>query len=183
MTDQPGYHRNSIWNQDPRADEVLKESYRAKCSFSVISDKIYEWTGLRLTRSAIAGKINRLRREGAEGFEPRPEDFKHHSRLKPGFEKKPRVWKPKVIGAATEPEIMQPTPPDFLGLTFADLDIGPIPRFCRYPQGGDGSPILYCGQPVKEGSSYCPWCHSIAWHKAKTYRVAAEYGPIARKIR
>lgn len=180
MTDQPGYHRNSIWNQDPRADEVLKEGYQAKLSFRDIAAKIWEWTGLRVTRNACIGRVNRLRKSGTEGLETRPEDL---SVRRPPIPKQPRIWKPKPIGAATEPEIMQPSPPAFLGLTFAELDIGPVPRFCRYPQGGDGSPILYCGQPVKEGSSYCPYCHSICWYKGRAPIAKAVYGPMAKEIR
>lgn len=44
----------------------------------------------------------------------------------------------------------------FLGIALLDLKDGQ----CRFPRGE--KPTLFCGQPQKEDSSYCPHCHSIA---------------------
>lgn len=49
-----------------------------------------------------------------------------------------------------------PPPAQFLGIPFRKLK----DEHCRYPRGGDGSPTLFCGQPKKPGSSYCPDCHA-----------------------
>ena len=46
---------------------------------------------------------------------------------------------------------------DFRGIPFLSLKHD----HCRYPQGGDdGAPILFCGQPKAEGSSYCAACRA-----------------------
>lgn len=39
--------------------------------------------------------------------------------------------------------------------------IGPPPRTCQYPHGDpQDKGFHFCGEPVLEGSSYCPSCHS-----------------------
>jgi len=54
-------------------------------------------------------------------------------------------------------------------ITLADLG----PHDCRYPFGDRD--ITFCGQPQKDGSSYCPTHHAICWVKPipRMQRVAA----------
>ena len=49
---------------------------------------------------------------------------------------------------------------NFKGLSILELDLGE----CRYPKGPyPDIGYVFCGQPVKHGSSYCPECHSVCW--------------------
>lgn len=104
-----------------------------------------------LTRNAIIGKVTRLnlakRRVSTHYLVADP--------------KKPRDARTKLIGPVVEREAPAPkyfAPQPFLGISLFDLE----PHHCRYPRGGDdGMPILFCGQPKRDDSSYCPVCHAL----------------------
>ncbi len=53
-----------------------------------------------------------------------------------------------------------------LNMTFADL----ARHSCRYPTSPEDAPaMLFCGIVQREGSSYCPHHHSVAYKPAKPY--------------
>lgn len=56
----------------------------------------------------------------------------------------------------------KPMPGEFLAIAFMDLQ----PGQCRYPQGGDGAPTFFCGQPVVPGESWCSHCHKIVFSQS-----------------
>jgi hypothetical protein len=108
------------------------------------------------TRNAVIGMSRRM---GLPSKMTDPDIRKRllsRQRRNPEFKPKPRL---AVVKA-------EPAQHNFLG-----LEIWKLTRTtCRFPKG-DG-PFLFCGQPVKEGSSYCPHCHSMT-SEAPRYRVRA----------
>lgn len=53
-------------------------------------------------------------------------------------------------------------PIDFIGVTFFET----TDKSCMYAEG-DGSHMLFCGQPRIEGSSYCAGHHAVCWIKPR----------------
>lgn len=62
-----------------------------------------------------------------------------------------------------------PLPDGFLSIPFDDLQ----PRHCRYPRGEN--PILFCGQPAIQDSSYCASCHARCY---TPHRPVADVGKL-----
>ena len=50
-------------------------------------------------------------------------------------------------------------PPEFLGVPWIEAVDS---KGCMYPEG-DGPNMLFCGQPRKDESSYCPGHSAICW--------------------
>jgi GcrA cell cycle regulator len=46
--------------------------------------------------------------------------------------------------------------------------VGRAPCQCAWPVDGQGADLMACGQPVREGSSYCGTHHRLAWIPLKT---------------
>lgn len=145
---------------------LLEKLCLEKLSSAQIAVAINKATGSQFSRNAVIGATQR--RKIARPF--------LKSRAAPGARQaKPKTNRNNFLGAnmrrrfveRIEPELSLEealVPADFLGLTFNELDDSFIPKLCRYPHG-DGANILYCGQPVKEGSSYCPSCHRLCYHR------------------
>lgn len=93
-----------------------------------------------ITRNAVCGKVDRLKLT------------KRKSRV--------LAWqsrsRPALVGNQPPPRQKKSEVP-FLGLTLMQLG----PDQCLYSPGDVG--LLFCGQPKKEKSSYCPHCHKIAY--------------------
>ena len=103
-----------------------------------------------LTRSAIIGKAWRLKLPAK----------KASGGTKKQQRAGPRI-RPPVFYVATQPAPVIEL--DFLGLSIDEIRSDE----CHYPHGGEGAPITFCGQPVEDGSSYCPYhkklcCHAVA---------------------
>lgn len=62
-----------------------------------------------------------------------------------------------ATGPALPPEPIPP--PDFLGLTFQQLEQGQ----CKYPHGD--RPYAFCGQPQRDDSPYCEFHHKLCYHR------------------
>lgn len=149
----------SDWTEDRLA--LLKSLCAEKLTCAKIAERINFETGSSFSRNACIGKITR------SGFD---QSFKSIS----GRPKTKRVRVGNIdvnimrrLKAVRGPDLPQetPQPVEFLGLTFGQLDNSR--KQCRYPRGE--TPYLFCGQPVQEGSSYCPTCHRIAYHKLTPY--------------
>jgi GcrA cell cycle regulator len=126
-----------------------------------------------VTRNAIIGKVFRLGLRGTRkpNTHPDPEQ-RNKQRWADKPASKPQ-WKPKP----TEPpaimtdDIDMQEFQDFLGVELFDL----TPKQCRYPHG-DAAPYTFCGQPIREGSSYCEHHHRLAYHPAMPgRRVSPSY--------
>lgn len=127
---------------------------------SWIAKEINNATGSTFSRNAIIGKRTRMGLMQTVSFnKPKTESRrgKHSARiLRSDFKRGPS--RPADFGTLFD-IANAPLPADFLSIPFEKLDAS----VCHYPRG-DG-PFVYCGQPVKEGSSYCPYCHSLCYQR------------------
>jgi hypothetical protein len=58
-----------------------------------------------------------------------------------------------------------PKAQDHLGLSLLELKDGVISQ-CRFIHGDNTeTPYTYCGQPARDGSSYCGFHHRLCYHK------------------
>lgn len=124
-----------------------------------------------VSRGAILGKIWRLGLKGTRKPSRHPvAGFKRPQR-DPQWKPKPR---PQPLAVDDDDEL---TMQEFLAVELFDLK----PGQCRYPHG-EASPFAFCGQPVREGSSYCAHHHALV-HVPVSNRRSDPYafwGPAAR---
>lgn len=140
--------------------DLLKAQWETKNSCSWIAAEINRHTGSSFSRNAVIGKVHRI------GLSKRVIE------KPPAMPKKPRnrrVRPERRVVVDLFPDIL---PADFLGIPFVKT----TNQTCMYPEG-DGANMLFCGQPRKDGSSYCPAHHRICWvkpreHKPTLWRVA-----------
>lgn len=133
---------NEGWTEERTA--LLRALWAEGLSCTQIADQIGG-----LSRNAVIGKSNRLglpRRKRKEGAPRRPKEKRAY----------------RIGRASVAPDLFQDAlpPPDFLGIPFVETDA----KTCMYPEG-DGAHMLFCGQPRKDESSYCPGHHAICWVK------------------
>lgn len=147
---------NSAWTDE--RFELLKSFNGTEMSNAQIANAINAQTGSNFTRNSIIGK---RAREGLIQPKPKkePRTGKHPRNLE--HKRRVRLESPDLF---TPPEV-SPQPLEFLGLSIDELDSEKGRRDCRYPRG-DG-PFLFCGQPAKEGSSYCEYCRSLCYEKPR----------------
>lgn len=148
----------TTWTDDRVAQ--LKELWAGGFSCSAIAKEIGD-----VTRCAVIGKIHRLglpmpetkiSRVGLPGKRKKEPSIRRTRRFVFGPRGPRFVLMPDLSYRDVKPEA------GFRGLTLLQLKEGQ----CRYPSGGEGDePFLFCGQPVQEGSSYCPACHARCWVK------------------
>jgi GcrA cell cycle regulator len=96
-----------------------------------------------ITRNAVIGKANRMHLPRKQQQPPKIR-VKHTVRF---------------LTSPPPPPPPAPAPmqqPPSLNLTIYDVGEGQ----CRYPHG-DLLPFFFCGQPVKEFTSYCPFHHGL----------------------
>jgi len=136
----------SIWSRVPGLLAELANCIQEKWSSRQTAAKLSEIAGQPINRNQVIGEA---RRKGMAftGGKPRPKAPKWPP-IRPVKRQVPfNITREKpVIHQQPEPPAL---PPEFLSLAILDLPL----NGCRYP-AGDG-PILFCGQPQLEGSSYC----------------------------
>lgn len=115
------------------------ELHRSGMTFFQVAEE------LGRTRNSIAGRLHRVYGVTGDG----QGSGRHRRRSKP---RKPRQFVPAVS------RLPEPAP---LLLSTDDL----CSNTCRQPYGE--SSYRFCGHPVQEGSSYCPYHHEINWVPAK----------------
>lgn len=99
-----------------------------------------------LSRSTVMGKLYRLGllHRGKPG-KPASTPIIHHHRRRPPKQ-------PAAVGIHIEVDEVPNKPKPFLGLWLAELEAGD----CRYPSDDQSAaPYQFCGQPTRQGSSYC----------------------------
>jgi len=138
--------------------ELLRQ-FNDKGSNADIAKWINEQAGTSFTRNAIIGKRMRLGliqvREPKSRAESRQGKYSKRV-LRSDFKRgHPR---PADFGTLFDIANM-PLPPEFLGIPLEKL----TDKTCKYPRGD--SPFVFCGQPSKEDSSYCPHCHSLCYQR------------------
>jgi GcrA cell cycle regulator len=165
-----GRMTSTLWSDENVAK--LREMWAAKITYRDIGN------AFGVTKNVIVGKIHRLGL--ANKIPPRKPKLEHMSRedkalrqrrahgdrrltQKLRYSSQPRVKEVK------QPRAVEPAG-DFLNIALLDLEFGQ----CRYPRG-EQSPYFYCGQSVKEDSSYCPAHHALccAPHRTDAQRAAS----------
>ena len=139
-------HLNTRW--DDEKEDRLRELWAEGASYTAIGVE------LRFSRSAIAGKVNRLgldkRKDKDRGKRAPYTTMRRKAIYFAANVKQPKLSKPVI----PKPDASI-VPAEFRGLTFAQLE----PWHCRYPRG-EKAPYLYCGAPI-ERDSYCGHCFNI----------------------
>lgn len=166
---------NEGWTDD--RIELLKAIYETG-SDGWLAEEINKRTGSDFTRNSIIGKRERLKLFRSKDYD----GIYHRIDSKPGRQKNTgesrrgkhskRVFRsdfrsgPKMPADLKGLENIEKAlpPPQFLGLTLFYLKDDQ----CRYPRGAQ-APFLYCGQPTKEDSSYCAYCHSLCYERETPY--------------
>lgn len=145
--------KSSRWTDDPILDITLKDLFAKGLTFSQIATAI-SLLGHKFSRNAIIGRSHRLHmpaRPASDGKVKSPEHKQKLSESRRGQTRK-LAWTPAVD--------VKPTPSaagPFLGLSLLDLRA----TNCRYPQGDQQ--FTFCGQPLREGSSYCAAHHRLCY--------------------
>lgn len=139
--------------------EGLKRLWSEGYSCSQIAGQL----GGGLTRNAVIGKATRI------GLPPRKvvhrAPVRHSSKpWRPRHKSILRIDPRIAFDATLEPEAVAP-PPEFIGIALLDLE----DHHCRFPRG-EGAGILFCGQPVVHGESWCASCCAIVYAPPATRR-------------
>lgn len=137
------------WSEE-RID-TLRDLWRSGYSASDIARTI------GVSRSAVLGKVFRLELPHRKAPQPRP------VKSKAEVKRDRNRFVPTRLYAKAPP---RPLPPPVIiesnprGVTLLDLKSGD----CRWPMGDPRDPgFLYCGDNVRDGSSYCAAHHAIAY--------------------
>lgn len=138
--------------------DSLKKHHEDGLSATLIASRINEQYGTAFTRNAIIGAAHRAglpKRQSKQFAGTHAIERRIKPRRDNGGGSVYSIARRQITGfKPLEKQRVSIAP--FLAIPLLDLESGQ----CRFPRGE--SPILFCGQPQKEGSSYCPHCHSIA---------------------
>jgi hypothetical protein len=141
-----GFHRRKQGEWMPEHDEVLRLRRTQGVSFSEIAREL----DCGFSRNACIGRAKRI---GLVGVAPVREK---KSRQRKQYPRKPSQSRNRSLPPEPIPELTYST--EFLGVSLFDLTSG----MCRYPKG-EGVDTLFCGQPVKPDTSWCPHCSQIVY--------------------
>lgn len=144
---------NTPWN--PEREALLVSLVGGPFSCKWLAAEINKRTGSVFTRNSIISKIHRM---GLVKNDPLVIERQERP-------KKPRDGRKlrKTSDRTTVVDLFADTlpPPDFLGVPWLEAVNS---KTCMYPEGA-GQHMLFCGQPRKDESSYCPGHHAICWVK------------------
>lgn len=130
---------------------LITEPYSCKW----LAAEINKRTGSSLTRNSVISKIHRM----GLAKPATPANTQNRPR-------KPRNRKisPERIVVDLFADALPS--PDFLGVPWLEAVDS---KTCMYPEG-DGAHMLFCGQPRKDESKYCPGHHAICWVKPRVQK-------------
>lgn len=137
----------------------------ASTSYSQVADILSREFNVKLSRSAIAGKLRRL---GMSNTMAKPPPAPRPSRAKPDTAK---AFKPAPILPATETIALAPSA-DALNVSFAQLEDG----MCKWSTGED----MYCGHATGPREPYCA-AHRKAGTTAPRYSINRLVGRARRQ--
>jgi GcrA cell cycle regulator len=166
-------------NWAPEHSDALREYLAKGMSYSRAAEAVNAKFGTAYTRSAALGRGTRM---GLTGLE-KPADSRkvpreaHTSRLRKSRRHRAAAQvQPKSVPAKPVKLRCVGIKPRLLSLV--DLE----PGDCRYPYGGDrdGEAVAFCGNPRREGSSYC----TPHFHLTRRVGMAAERpaGPVLLRL-
>src|SRR5512139_499402 len=152
-----------VWTADLK--KILTEKLAEHKSATVIAAEMRKH-GIYPSRNAIIGILHRMNAGHRFASKIVGNDARERSapRIKPrrdsGMGTMRSIDRRLYVGNLPLPKPKISAAP-FLGLTLVQLE----PNQCRYPRGEEK--ILFCGQPTKKDSSYCPHCHDLTrWVRA-----------------
>jgi len=133
-----------IHNWTPERCDLLKKLWADGLSASKIANELGG-----VSRSAVLGLAYRMEL-------PKRKTITSVCRDKPN----PRGlrWSPRPQMIRFPKEIVPP--PDFIGIPFLETSS----FTCMYPEG-EGRAMMFCGQPRKDGSSFCLGHHRVCYHR------------------
>lgn len=146
----------ALWT--PHLEKRVVEMWQAKATYTEIGKE------LRLSRSAVAGKLKRLRAKGLiDGRQTTgARDIVVKLRQRAG-KPKMRVRVETIRLPSEVPAAVAAAPGGSKRLT----DLKPFE--CRYPFGE--GPYFFCGEPTVIGSSWCPYHHLVCCRKVGEVEV------------
>jgi GcrA cell cycle regulator len=173
-------------NWAPEHSAALGEFLAQGMSFSAIAEAINKKFGTSYTRNAALGRSKRMGLSGPNPAERQLERALRAKSVRPKRSKGPKRSTTVAIPATPAPALPLPAEP----VKLRSVGISPRlvtllalkPGDCRYPYGGDkdGEPILFCGHPRQDGSSYCtPHFHLTQGPGTASERAA---GPVLRLV-
>jgi hypothetical protein len=162
----------SIWTEEKTAQ--FKDMHARNESYAVIAAAL----GPGFSRNAVAGRAYRL---GLPKREPTARSVRIR-RANDGGAMQQRITnkhlqKVKTLNGGVRVEesvVREELAPraDFLGITLLDLERS----HCRFPKG-EGAGILFCGQKVISGESWCVGCYPLVYLPPRP-RAERGYHPI-----
>ena len=136
------------WNPWPRERaDLLAHLWPEGWSFTELAIRINDECGTCFSRSAIAGKVNRMQLKTIER-ERRPSRLRAPRKVVAVVPAKP---------VKQEPAPRVPLKPRMIDILELKADT------CRYPYG-DLPPFRYCGCPILKGSPYCRDHTAVCWN-------------------
>ena len=166
-------------NWAPDHSAALRQFLAAGMSFSAIAEALNQKFGTSYTRNAA---ISRSKRMGLSGPNQAVRRLQRALNAKPAGPK--RSGKAGKASGVLVPEAPAPASPRSaepvklrcVGISPRLVSLIELqPGDCRYPYGGDkeGEPIVFCGHPRRDGSSYCtPHFHLTQAPGAESERPA-----------
>jgi GcrA cell cycle regulator len=170
-------------NWAPDHSAALREFLAGGMSFSAIAEALNQKFGTSYTRNAA---ISRSKRMGLSGPDQAVRRLERALNAKSGRPKRSgkagEARKASGVPVRESPAPASPQPAEPVRLRCVGISPRLVsltelePGDCRYPYGGDkeGEPIVFCGHPRRQGSSYCtPHFHLTQAPEAETERPAA----------
>ena len=148
-------------NWAPDHSAALREFLAGGMPFSAIARALNEKFGTSYTRNAA---ISRSKRMGLTGPDQAVRRLERALNAKPGRPKRSgKARKARDVLVRESPAPGSPGPAEPVKLRCVGISPRLVsllelkPGDCRYPYGGDreDEPIVFCGHPRREGSSYC----------------------------
>jgi hypothetical protein len=157
-----------IWSE--KQIDLLRKGCAEGMSYSLLAAEINRETGSQFTRNACIGKAQRIGCRVVQRLRNPHVEARKVQRRRPKGAPRPRLLDGSLLPDLQTVEAYEESAPpaEFLGIAFMDLE----PGHCRFPRGEN--PILFCGQPKMQESSYCRDCHRIVYAPPKTRNVSDE---------
>lgn len=145
--------RTNLWTKDE--DEQLRALWSKTLSARQISISIGR------TRNAVIGRANRLKLppRAVSRFSKKPKSGRPYFQKSPELRSKQDAFIKDFKRALAVMERASLSS----GVSFEDLE----PHHCRFIAGDPLKGGVYCGQPKKEKSSFCPEHHALCFKSAK----------------
>jgi GcrA cell cycle regulator len=150
-------------------------------SFSAIAEAINRKFGTSYARNAAIGRSKRMGLSGLDRAERQLERALNAESARPKRSRRGLV--PEAPAPAPRPPA-EPVKLRCVGISPRLVSlIEREPGDCRYPYGGDkdGEPIVFCGHPRRDGSSYCTPHFHLTQGAGDGIRTGRRPSPVAAR--